>query len=46
MSVVAVDLAGVFGTKLWTLHNGASEAMRPDGVLHNPDAAWIYTAIA
>lgn len=38
-------LSGVPETMLWTLHNRASEALRPDGVLRDPDAVRIYRAI-
>jgi O-methyltransferase involved in polyketide biosynthesis len=30
---------------LWTLHNRASEARRPDGILRDPDAVRIYASI-
>jgi O-methyltransferase involved in polyketide biosynthesis len=30
---------------LWTLHNRASEARRPNGILHDPDALRIYASI-
>jgi O-methyltransferase involved in polyketide biosynthesis len=39
------DLAGIPETMLWTLHNRASEARRPGGVLHDPEAVRIYEAL-
>ncbi len=41
-----VDLGGVPETMLWTLHNRASESLRPDGMLRDPEAERIYRAIA
>lgn len=41
----SVHLSGVPETTLWTLHNRACEAMRPDGVLNDPDAVRIYQSI-
>jgi O-methyltransferase involved in polyketide biosynthesis len=41
-----VNLTGVPETMLWTLHNRASEARRPDGFLRDPDAVRIHAAIA
>jgi O-methyltransferase involved in polyketide biosynthesis len=41
----APDLTGVPETMLWTLHNRASEARRPDGLLRDPDAIRIYEAL-
>lgn len=41
-----VDLTGVPETMLWTLHNRADEARRPDGILRDPDCLRIYDAIA
>ncbi|NVB37447.1 class I SAM-dependent methyltransferase [Pseudenhygromyxa sp. WMMC2535] len=38
-------LTDVPETMLWTLHNRATEAKRPDGVLRDPDAVRIYDAI-
>ncbi len=38
-------LSGVPETMLWTLHNRASEAMRPDGWLKDEQAVRIYRAI-
>jgi O-methyltransferase involved in polyketide biosynthesis len=42
---VAPDLAGVSETMLWSLHNRASEAMRPDRVLVDPESVHIQSAI-
>lgn len=39
-------LGGVSATTLWTLHNRASEAKRPDGVLRDPWAVTLYDTIA
>ncbi|BBZ03171.1 putative O-methyltransferase OMT [Mycolicibacterium chitae] len=39
-------LDGVSATTLWTLHNRASEAKRPDGVLDDPHAVPLYDTIA
>jgi O-methyltransferase involved in polyketide biosynthesis len=39
------NLTGVPETMLWTLHNRACEARRPDGVLRDPEAVRIYEAI-
>jgi O-methyltransferase involved in polyketide biosynthesis len=39
------DLAGVSETMLWSLHNRASEARRPDGVLVDPESVHIQSAI-
>ncbi len=41
-----VELGGVPETMLWTLHNRASESLRPDGLLRDPEAERIYRAIA
>lgn len=38
-------LSGVPETMLITLYNRASEAMRPDGILHDPDAVRIYESL-
>ena len=40
-----VNLTGVPETMLWTLHNRAAEARRPDGFLRDPDCVRIYDAI-
>lgn len=39
------NLTGVPETMLWTLHNRASEAMRDDAWLHDPDAVRIYRSL-
>lgn len=39
------QLRGVPETTLWTLHNRASEAARPDALLHDPWAVRAYEAI-
>lgn len=39
------NLTGVPETMLWTLHNRASEAMRPDGWLRDPDSVRIYKSL-
>ncbi|HVJ40120.1 MAG TPA: class I SAM-dependent methyltransferase [Dongiaceae bacterium] len=39
------DLAGVPETMLWTLHNRASEAKKPHGLIHDPEAARLYDAL-
>lgn len=39
------NLAGVPETMLWTLHNRASEAARPDGCLQDPKCLEIYHAL-
>jgi O-methyltransferase involved in polyketide biosynthesis len=40
-----VNLTGVPETMLWTLHNRAAEARRPDGFLRDPECLRIYDAI-
>lgn len=40
-----VQLSGIPETMLWTLHNRASEAKRPDTFLRDPDAVRIYDSI-
>lgn len=40
-----VGLGGVPETLLWTLHNRAHEAMRPDATLKDPEAVRLYRAI-
>jgi O-methyltransferase involved in polyketide biosynthesis len=42
----AVALTGVPETMLWTLHNRASEAKRPDTFLRDPECVRIYESIA
>ena len=39
------DLDGVPETMLWTLHNRASEAKKPQGLIQDPEAIRIYEAI-
>lgn len=39
------ELTGVPETMLWTLHNRAGEALRPDAILDDPRAIAIYQAI-
>jgi len=39
------NLSGVPETMLWALHNRASEAIRDDGILHDPEAARIYQTL-
>jgi O-methyltransferase involved in polyketide biosynthesis len=39
------DLAGVSETMLWSLHNRASEARRPDSALVDPESVHIQSAI-
>jgi O-methyltransferase involved in polyketide biosynthesis len=41
----AVALEGVSETTLWTLHHRASEAARPDRVLHDPMAVELVESI-
>ncbi|MEM9774489.1 MAG: class I SAM-dependent methyltransferase [Chloroflexota bacterium] len=38
-------LTAVPETMLWTLHNRAPEAMRPDGIIKDPEAVRIYESI-
>jgi O-methyltransferase involved in polyketide biosynthesis len=46
MGTVGGDtLSGVSETTLWTLHNRASEAMRPDRVIEDPLAVTIFESI-
>jgi O-methyltransferase involved in polyketide biosynthesis len=42
---ISPDLAGVSETMLWALHNRASEARRPDGVLTDPGSVRIHESI-
>lgn len=44
--MTTIDLTGVPETMLWTLHNRASEARRPDTFLPDPDCVRIYESIA
>ncbi|MDO5103672.1 MAG: class I SAM-dependent methyltransferase [Lautropia sp.] len=41
-----VNLTGVPETTLWTLHNRASEAERPDGCIRDPQCLAIYHALS
>lgn len=45
-SIVPVNLTGIPETMLWTLHNRASEARRPDTFLPDPACVRIYESIA
>lgn len=45
MTTPPLNLTGVPETMLWTLHNRASEARRPDAFLVDPDCVRIYEAI-
>jgi O-methyltransferase involved in polyketide biosynthesis len=45
MQKIDPKLAEVPETMLWTLHNRASESMRDDGVIKDPDAEWIYKSL-
>jgi len=45
MAMIAVSLTDVPETMLWTLHNRASEAARPDGVLKDETALCIYRGL-
>ena len=40
-----VNLTGVPETMLWTLHNRAAEARRPNGYLRDPECVRIYESI-
>jgi O-methyltransferase involved in polyketide biosynthesis len=42
---IVPDLAGVSVTMLWSLHNRASEARRPDRILDDPESIYIQSAI-
>lgn len=42
---ISANLTGVPETMLWTLHNRASEAMRPDAWLRDEHAVRIYRAL-
>lgn len=41
----SIHLTGIPETMLWTLHNRADEARRPDGRLRDPDCLRIYASI-
>lgn len=45
MSKHQVNLSGIPETTLWTLHNRAAEARRPDGFLTDPECVRIYDAV-
>jgi O-methyltransferase involved in polyketide biosynthesis len=45
-AAVPVALSGVPETMLWTLHNRAREARRPNGLLRDPECVRIYESIA
>ncbi len=45
MATAAVSLTDVPETMLWTLHNRAAEAARPDGVLRDDTALRIYRSL-
>ncbi|TDX66497.1 O-methyltransferase involved in polyketide biosynthesis [Methylosinus sp. sav-2] len=45
MDKIAPNLTGVPETMLWTLHNRAGEALRPNGLLHDPRLVEIYRAL-
>ena len=42
---IAPGLSGVSNTMLWTLHHRATEALRPDTILHDPGSVRIYRSI-
>lgn len=42
---ISPGLTGVPETMLWTLHNRATESMRPDGILRDTEIERIYKAI-
>jgi Leucine carboxyl methyltransferase len=42
---IVPDIAGVSVTMLWSLHDRASEARRPDGILVDPESVHIQSAI-
>jgi O-methyltransferase involved in polyketide biosynthesis len=39
------ELTGVQETMLWTLYERASEAIRPEGLIHDPECVRIYRSI-
>ncbi|MBM3551354.1 MAG: class I SAM-dependent methyltransferase [Alphaproteobacteria bacterium] len=45
MARIAPNLTGVPETMLWTLHNRACEARRPDGILLDPKGVEIYDTL-
>lgn len=44
-ALIAPNLTGVPETMLWTLHNRASEARRPDSILRDLQAVQIYNKL-
>jgi O-methyltransferase involved in polyketide biosynthesis len=44
-SQIAPGLSGVSNTMLWALHHRATEASRPDTILHDPHSVRIYRSI-
>jgi len=44
-ALLSPNLTGVPETLLWTLHNRATEAMRPDGILRDDKAIEIYKSL-
>ena len=44
-AAIVPGLSGVSETMLWSLHNRASEARRPDGVIIDPDSVRIQLSI-
>jgi hypothetical protein len=42
---IVPDLTGVSVTMLWSLHNRASEAKRPDSILDDPDSIYVQSAM-
>ena len=45
MTTTRLALEGIPETMLWTLHNRAGEARKPNGYLKDPDCLRIYDAI-
>jgi O-methyltransferase involved in polyketide biosynthesis len=45
MTTTRLALEGIPETMLWTLHNRANEARKPNGYLKDPDCVRIYDAI-
>lgn len=45
MTATTIRLEGIPETMLWTLHNRAQEAKRPNGILRDPDAIRVYDSI-
>ncbi|WP_028661098.1 class I SAM-dependent methyltransferase [Nocardioides insulae] len=42
---MGLEVSGVPETMLWTLHNRASEALRDDGVIRDPECLRVYRGI-